>query len=120
MKELLDRLKQSEPTTYENIANCLAWAEVQWKELYPEYEGDKPYIPEDAEISTPMEYLIQGALQDAILTKGWHFQQMAREGRCMVDITVFEPECDIIDGPERKTPAEAMLAAYIAAISLER
>lgn len=94
MNKLLDRLKQVDPTTYKR------------------YNTDKIICDMYLVIAVKDAWL-QACIQDAILTKGWHFQQMAREGSCMVDITVFRPKCDIIDGPERKTPAEAMLAAYI-------
>lgn len=113
MNKLLDRLKQVDPTTYENIANCLAWAEVQWEELCPEYEGDKPYIPEDAEISTPMEYLIQGVLQDAISGKGWSLSQHQGLGKCGAVIR-YHANFDPITG-YGESPAKSLLAAYIAA-----
>jgi hypothetical protein len=96
MNKLLDRLKQIDPATWNR------------------YNTDKIICDMYLAIAVKDAWL-QTCLQDAILTKGWHFQQMAREGSCMVDITIFRPECDIINGPERKTPAEAMLAAYIAA-----
>jgi len=104
MKELLEKLKSLDPTTYERYIGSDLVSSDQ-----PEYISAW-ILTESAKMAW-----LQACLQDAILTKGWHFQQMAREGRCMVDITVFEPECDIIDGPERKTPAEAMLVAYIEA-----
>ena len=96
MNKLLDRLKQVDPTTYKR------------------YNTDKIICDMDLAIAVKDAWL-QACVQDAILTKGWHFQLMGREGSYMVDIATFKPKCDIIDGPERKTPAEAMLAAYIAA-----
>lgn len=106
MKELLEKLKSLDPTTYERYIGSDLVSSDQ-----PEYISAW-ILTESAKMAW-----LQACVQDAILAKGWHFQQMAREGRCMVDITIFRPKCDIIDGPERKTPAEAMLAAYIEAMS---
>ena len=124
MKELLEKLKSLDPTTYESIANHLAWAEVQWEELYPEYKGDKPYIPEDAAISTPMEYLIQGVLQDAISDKGWAMvmtynppsgpEGMFWDVMIWTSWNVWFKEDKCYAG-KADSPVESLLAAYIAA-----
>ena len=111
MKELLEKLKSLDPTAYAAFVDT----ELGKYDCHDDYGKMTEYIYQDRLINKAQMAWLQACLQDAILTKGWHFQQLAREGRCVVDITVFEPKCDIIDGPERKTPAEAMLAAYIAA-----
>lgn len=59
--------------------------------------------------------IIQGTIQRAIVSNGWHFALSAQGNGSMADITVFTPQCDIIDGPLQSSPAEAILAAYVAA-----
>lgn len=106
MQELLDRLKQIDPTTYKRLKQFVLFEDGDIKNTIDILSyGEGPGL----------EAILQACLQDAILAKGWHFQLICREESCMADITTFGTKCDIIDGPERKTPAEAMLAAYIEA-----
>ena len=124
MNMLLDRLKQIDPTTYEKVYHGIPiyprsiyyvfdpGARKPRAKMYKEGWIRFANLPKEAACAW-----LQSCIQDAILTKGWHFQLICREESCMADITIFGPECDIIDGPERKTPAEAMLATYIEAMS---
>lgn len=122
MKELLDRLNQVDPTTYEKIVSGIPiYPRSTYYVFDPGTRKPRAEMCRDGWIrfaDLPKEVAcawLQACVQDAILARGWHFQLMCREGSCMVDITIFRPKCDIIDGPERESPAEAMLAAYIAA-----
>ena len=120
--DLLDQLREKDPELYENIAKRFAWAELQYDELYPEYVGDKPHLPDEIEIDNHMEHLIQGCLQERIRTRGWHLYQIRNDDLpglpCFADIIILGhgKEHDIHNEGEGSTESEALLRAYLAAI----
>jgi hypothetical protein len=128
--DLLDKLREKDPELYENIAKSFAWAELQYDELYPEYVGDKPHLPDEIEIDNHMEHLIQGCLQEAIRARGWIFElnsKLCEGGLCSAWVfknlkewkkDQFDPTAEYINmGGD--TEAEALLRAYLAAIHSE-
>ena len=128
--DLLDQIREKDPELYENIAKSFAWAELQYDELYPEYVGDKPHLPDEIEIDNHMDHLIQGCLQEAIRARGWYLTQWTQSDPIFPEI-----EC-VIHCPIKKevpsgykgslfndyfgrgdTEAEALLQAYLSALS---
>ena len=88
--ELLDRLKVADPATWYTIYEA-GFNRCNW--------------PDD---------LIQGCIQRAIQARGWGYQIMqSRVWQCQADIST---EDDIIDGKSCVSAAEAILAAYLAAL----
>ena len=117
--DLLDQLREKDPELYENIAKSFAWAELQYDELYPEYVGDKPHLPDEIEIDNHMEHLIQGCLQEAILWRGWAYQVSCTfQGTRFAKIATINPDGSkwFHDDQHAPTEAEALLRAYLAAI----
>lgn len=110
--DLLDQLREKDPELYENIAKSFAWAELQYDELYPEYVGDKPHLPDEIEIDNHMEHLIQGCLQERIRARGWGYA-IGRSSKGMTSASVYVPggEGETVMGYDE---AEALLSAYLA------
>lgn len=117
--DLLGRLQEKDPELYENIAKSFAWAELQYDELYPEYVGDKPHLPDEIEIDNHMEHLIQGCLQEAIRARGWMCTVLSvpTNGHVLARIDTEGEESGTVEYGD--TEAEALCRAYLAAIQAE-
>jgi len=122
--DLLDQLREKDPELYENIAKSFAWAELQYDELYPEYVGDKPHLPDEIEIDNHMEHLIQGCLQEAIRARGHGYAMQYYHGPRMVGVSIYKWgsgfEKITIGAGYCSTEAEALMRAYLSALSGER
>ena len=118
--DLLDQLREKDPELYENIAKSFAWAELQYDELYPEYVGDKPHLPDEIEIDNHMEHLIQGCLQESIRARGWYYSIWNTSPDSTEVIIRWGGEGyinpDFMHIGEGKNEAEALLIAYLAAV----
>ena len=118
--DLLDQLREKDPELYENIAKSFAWAELQYDELYPEYVGDKPHLPDEIEIDNHMDHLIQGCLQEAIRVRGWYYS-IWNTSPDSTEVIIrrggegyINP--DFMHIGEGKNESEALLIAYLAAV----
>ena len=75
MKRMLEELKKLDEKAYDDICSSFRYAELQWPELWPEYIGEKPYIPDDANLDDEcLLDFIQGSIQRAIERRGWAYQ----------------------------------------------
>lgn len=109
MQKLFDRLRELDPDAYRHfrvICNMTAF----------------DYSPlDDPDITTPVYgWCLQGAIQDAIRGRGWgcyqyHYRHDALpEGK--KSEFAYISTADSLSSAEADTPAEALLAAYVAAL----
>jgi hypothetical protein len=101
MKELLEKLKSLDPTTYNKTLELF---EPYILSPYPEdlFLENGPYLLRDA--------LLQACLQEAISGRGWFFYiQWDTHYGWMASINEQDEPC------EGDSPAKSLLAAYIAA-----
>ena len=103
MKELLDRLKQIDPTTYKR------------------YNTDKIICDMDLAIAVKNAWL-QACLQTAIRSRGgWYWkissQQLDSTGKYVCEIVKESGWKTVWVREEGNSPADAMLAAYIEAMA---
>jgi predicted metal-dependent HD superfamily phosphohydrolase len=103
MKELLDRLKQIDPTTYKR------------------YNTDKIICDMDLAIAVKNAWL-QACLQTAIRSRGgWYWemssQQLDGTGKYVCEIVKESGWKTVWVREEGNSPADAMLAAYIEAMA---
>ena len=133
ISELLDELKQVDPITYKEISISFAWAEIQWAELYPEYEDDRPHLPVNIAINEYESDLIQGCIQRACEKREWTWciykQTPEEKNSHYADISKIvsgydgdywhEDHESCITWEDANSPAEALLAAYVAAVKKE-
>ncbi|MCK9569002.1 hypothetical protein M0R72_08680 [Candidatus Pacearchaeota archaeon] len=98
MKKLLEELKTIDPACYAEIERGLEQVDI-------EYEED----------------IIQGALQRAIVTKGWHWLLENSDPSVRTDVGGFvfdicDKNYDVLAGYiQGDSPAKAILTAYLAA-----
>jgi hypothetical protein len=107
MKDMLDRLKRADPSTYKGykyLCDCIVWQ--SW-----ERGEDKPLVE---------ERILQGELQEAIQARGYmfsvsHIWPKESIPAHMWKVRIFIDPDNIIETRDDR-PAAALLAAYLAAI----
>ena len=106
MKELLEKLKSLDPTTYKRFAET-ELAEYEYDDENGSMVG---YIYQENLIDSAKMAWLQACLQDAISLKGWFFYiQWDTHYGWMASINDQEEPC------AGDSPAKSLLAAYIAA-----
>ncbi len=106
--ELLAELQKLDPDAY------MAWCEL----FHAIYDIDYDCIYWDSFAGAI--YLLQGAIQDAISARGWHFDVCYNEETKKYVSLVAPPDNERwLDSIEADAPAESLLATYVAALEAE-
>jgi len=123
MIEVLDRLKEAEPKTYQEIKYYVTQMEgcLEDEEGNPQIAATLHYLAKYPRSYALLCDSIQGCIQRAIAARGWSWDLRSRgSDRPFARILIPKSACDAIEyGSSGATPVEAILASYLAALEAQ-